>query len=140
MRDWLSLPSAGRDKGPDMAAIVAAVAERFNVTPDALRGPRRSRCIAWPRQVAMWLGVLDGTRSSVQVGIYFRRDHTTVLHARNCIEGQTKRCKVETRAHANLRRTAGELADALKIRRGFYTGAPVYEMSPVKHQAERGRA
>lgn len=134
-RDWLNLPSVGRrDRGPSMPAIIAAVAERFKVTPEAIMGSRRNRAVVWPRQVAIWLCLLDGTRSSVQVGIQFRRDHTTILHARDRIEGHIRDRRIKGAADANLRRTAAELADALKIRRGFHTVVPVEKTSPVKHE------
>lgn len=128
MRDWLRLSSA--DDNACVDAIVAAVGERLKVSPAAIRGRSRQRRIVWARHVAMWLCLLDGTRSTVEVGAYFRRDHTSVMHARNNIDGLTARKSED--AAVTFRRTAAELADALKIKRGFPTASPVDEMSPVK--------
>lgn len=133
MRDWMILPSE-RHRDVSMALIVAAVAKRFQVSPDALRGPRRTRGVVWPRHVAIWLCLLDGTRSSVQVGNYFLRDHTSILHAVKRIEGRAKRSKSRPEGEARLRQTAAELADELKIRRGFRTVVAVDDLSPVKQR------
>jgi chromosomal replication initiator protein len=62
--------------------IVAAVAERFSVKSEALCGKRRTRNVALPRQVAMYLMRQLTDLSLVEVGRLFGgRDHTTVLYA-----------------------------------------------------------
>ncbi|MGE5482162.1 MAG: chromosomal replication initiator protein DnaA [Bacteroidota bacterium] len=64
-----------------VAAIQKVVAEYFAVSLEELRGKRRSRSVAFPRQIAMYLA-RDLTDASLpQIGEEFGRDHTTVLHA-----------------------------------------------------------
>jgi len=62
--------------------ILLAVAERFGVSGEALCGPRRTRTVALPRQVAMYLTRQLTDLSLVEIGRLFGgRDHTTVLYA-----------------------------------------------------------
>ena len=62
--------------------IVVAVAERFAVRTEALFGQRRTRSIALPRQVAMYLMRQLTDLSLVEIGRMFGgRDHTTVMYA-----------------------------------------------------------
>ena len=62
--------------------IVAAVSDRFGVKTEALCGKRRTRTIALPRQVAMYLMRQLTDLSLVEIGrLFCGRDHTTVLYA-----------------------------------------------------------
>ena len=62
--------------------ILGAVSERFGVKGEALCGKRRTRTIAFPRQVAMYLMRQLTDLSLVEIGRQFGgRDHTTVLYA-----------------------------------------------------------
>ena len=62
--------------------IVAAVTDRFGIKSDALCGKRRTRNVALPRQVAMYLMRQLTDLSLVEIGRLFGgRDHTTVLYA-----------------------------------------------------------
>jgi len=62
--------------------IVATVSERFGVRGEALLGQRRTRSIAMPRQVAMYLTRQLTELSLVEIGRMFGgRDHTTVMYA-----------------------------------------------------------
>ena len=62
--------------------IVVAVSERFNVRNEALFGPRRTRSIALPRQIAMYLMRQLTNMSLVEIGRMFGgRDHSTVIYA-----------------------------------------------------------
>jgi chromosomal replication initiator protein len=61
--------------------IVKTVANFYNVTTDELRGPRRTRRIAQPRQVVMYLIREETDASLPQIGAELGgRDHTTVLY------------------------------------------------------------
>jgi len=66
--------------------IQRKTAEYFDISLSDMRVKRRSKTIAFPRQVAMYL-VRDLTDHSLpEIGQYFGgRDHTTVLHAYNKI-------------------------------------------------------
>ena len=62
--------------------VIAVVSERFSVKADALCGKRRTRQIAMPRQVAMYLMRQVTDLSLVEIGRMFGgRDHTTVMYA-----------------------------------------------------------
>ena len=59
----------------------------FNITLSDMLSPRRSRPLARPRQVAMYLAKKLTSRSLPEIGRKFsNRDHTTVIHAVKTIE------------------------------------------------------
>src|SRR5215831_8311922 len=64
-----------------MDRIAHVTADHFNVSVDLMRGKRRTNTIALPRQVAMYLARRRTTLSLSDIGVWFKRDHTTVLHA-----------------------------------------------------------
>jgi len=58
------------------------VASHFNLNIQELLSPRRSRSLARPRQIAMYLAKQHTTNSLPDIGRKFsNRDHTTVIHA-----------------------------------------------------------
>jgi len=62
--------------------ILLTVSERFGVNGEALCGPRRTRTVALPRQVAMYLTRQLTDLSLVEIGHMFGgRDHPTVMYA-----------------------------------------------------------
>lgn len=61
--------------------IARATAAHYGLTLDELRGERRQRRFAWPRQTAMYLARRMTPSSLKRIGRYFSRDHTTVLCA-----------------------------------------------------------
>jgi chromosomal replication initiator protein len=68
--------------------IQRKVADYYNLRLSDLLSARRSRQIARPRQVAMYLSKILTTRSLPEIGRKFGgRDHTTVIHAVKRIEG-----------------------------------------------------
>ena len=84
MRDIIYLPG---ETVHSMERIVEETAARLGVSVRQILGRQRSEKIARARQVAMWLGALDGSRSLPEVGRHFDRHHGTVMHARAVIEG-----------------------------------------------------
>lgn len=67
--------------------IQKTVAEHFNLKQADLLSERRTRAIARPRQIAMYLCKQHTTRSYPDIGRRFGgRDHTTVLHGVRKIE------------------------------------------------------
>lgn len=76
---------------PSIGAIKHLVCARFNLKPVAMVTARRSRDIAWPRQIAMYLAATMTPNSLPQIGRQFGdRDHTTCMHARNKIAAKRK--------------------------------------------------
>ncbi len=68
----------------DVDDIVAYVGAQLDTSEAAIRGPKRSKTIVWPRQVAIYLTRELTDLSLVDIGRHFGgRDHSTVLHAYN---------------------------------------------------------
>ena len=67
--------------------IQKKVAEHYNIRITDMHSPRRSRSVARPRQIAMYLAKSITSRSLPEIGRKFGgRDHTTVMHAVKKIE------------------------------------------------------
>jgi len=64
-----------------MHEIALIVARHFNVWHEAMRHKTRRRDITKARQISMYLLKKHTTKSAVQIGEMFNRDHATVLHA-----------------------------------------------------------
>ena len=70
------------DRRTTIDQIQKKVAEHFNVKISDMHSARRSRTVARPRQIAMFLAKNLTTRSLPEIGRKFGgRDHTTVIHA-----------------------------------------------------------
>ena len=75
------LPPA-RARTVTIATIQQVVAEFFGIRPEEMRAKRRTKGIAFPRQVAMYLARELTDASLPHIGQEFGgRDHTTVMHA-----------------------------------------------------------
>lgn len=61
--------------------VCRAVAVEFGVTTAALKSSRRSAALVLPRQCAMWLCRKHCESSLPQLGKFFERQHSSVLHA-----------------------------------------------------------
>ena len=86
------------EKRFSIESIQKKVAEAFEISVSDIKGKKRIRSFAYPRQIAMYLTRELTELSLPQVGEYFGgKDHTTVLHAYNKIKqdinknNQTKR-------------------------------------------------
>jgi len=67
--------------------IQKKVAQHFNIKVSDMSSARRSRTVARPRQVAMYLSKNLTSRSLPEIGRRFgNRDHTTVIHAVRKVE------------------------------------------------------
>jgi chromosomal replication initiator protein len=70
-----------------IASIQQRVAEYYDIPLIEMTSKRRSRGVARPRQVAMYLSKQLTTHSLPEIGRRFgKRDHTTVIHAVRRIE------------------------------------------------------
>jgi chromosomal replication initiator protein len=77
-------PTGGEISIEDILSVVTA---RYNVRLADLQSKKRSRSIAFPRQICMYLARSLTRHSLEEIGGYFGgRDHTTVLHANRTIE------------------------------------------------------
>ena len=71
--------------------IKKKVAKKFNIKVSDLESSKRTREIAYPRQIAMYLCRELTELSYPQIGKYFgNRDHSTVLHAYEKISDEVK--------------------------------------------------
>jgi chromosomal replication initiator protein len=72
--------------------IQKKVAQYFNISTQDMKAKRRTRALAYPRQIAMYLSRDLTDFSLSEIGRYFGgRDHTTVLHACEKIEKDAKK-------------------------------------------------
>jgi chromosomal replication initiator protein len=93
--------------------VIETVAGYYRVTIDALRSPSRSRTVAFPRQIAMYLARTETDLSYPQIGERLgSRDHTTILYGHGKISDL-----LET--DANVRR------DTMEIKALLYESVPV---------------
>ena len=71
--------------------IQRVVADYFNLSYNDLRGKKRTKTIALPRQIAMYITRELTEYSTTEVGEEFGgRDHTTVMHACQRVEARMK--------------------------------------------------
>ncbi len=61
--------------------IQQVVANYYNISVDDLKSARRTRNVAFPRQIAMYLSRTLTSTSLPKIGEEFNKDHTTVMHA-----------------------------------------------------------
>ncbi len=79
LRELLPVP---RIKPITIQTIQRAVAEHFDIRVEEMRAKRRTKAVAFPRQVAMYLAREMTDASLPHIGSEFGgRDHTTVMHA-----------------------------------------------------------
>lgn len=75
-----------------IAAIQKAVAEKFGLRLDEMKAKRRTKGVAFPRQVAMYLARELTDSSLPRIGDEFGgRDHTTVMHACDRVRQEIQR-------------------------------------------------
>src|SRR5262244_195884 len=88
------LQSVLRDRGDRIITIESiqkAVCEFFSIRPNDLRSKKRTRTVALPRQVAMYLCRRHTNASFPVIGDRFGgRDHSTVIHAAQVIERRVR--------------------------------------------------
>jgi len=70
--------------------IQRTVAEHFDLRQSDLTGKKRSRDIAWPRQIAMHLSRTMTSQSFPVIGEAFDRNHATILYANGQVSERAK--------------------------------------------------
>jgi len=109
VRDALAdiLPPARR-RPVSIDDVIAAVADYYRLPVQDLLAPRRTRALAFPRQVAMYLARELTSASLPRIGEQFGgRDHTTVLHACEKIHDQLQHDPA-------LRNTIADISEVIK--------------------------
>ncbi|MEL6499392.1 MAG: chromosomal replication initiator protein DnaA [Planctomycetota bacterium] len=90
-REALGQPVTSHDAPITVDQIITQITEYFGVRTADLQSKKRSRSIALPRQVGMYLARKHTRHSLEEIGGYFGgRDHTTVLHAIRAIDTKTQ--------------------------------------------------
>ena len=85
-QEALGTEPAGKKSMVTIQDILTTVTSRFSVRLADLQSKKRSRSIAFPRQICMYLARNLTRHSLEEIGGYFGgRDHTTVLHANRTI-------------------------------------------------------
>jgi len=88
-------------------AIQLSVAEFFGIRPEEMQAKRRTKGVAFPRQVAMFLARELTDASLPRIGEEFGgRDHTTVIHACQRVRETLKR---DAHLAASLKRLSEDL-------------------------------
>jgi chromosomal replication initiator protein len=102
--------STAQPKEITIPLIQQVVADYFHLKVDDFKSKKRSRPIAYPRQIAMYLCRELTDQSLPKIGEEFGgRDHTTVIHA-------CEKIQEDMQKDSQLRRTIDELKK--KIREG----------------------
>ncbi len=100
--------SSNRSRHITVTMIQKIVAQHFNLRVEDFKARRRTRNIAFPRQIAMYLARELTDTSLPRIGEEFGgRDHTTVLHAYDKI-------KEEIKKDSNLEATINEIIKTLR--------------------------
>ena len=89
-REVLQAASPGRGRPVSFNDVFGVVCDHFSLRPDDLHSKRRSKNVAMPRQLAMYLCRRLLGASFPQVGQAFHRDHSTVIHAVTATERRLK--------------------------------------------------
>jgi len=103
-QDCLSDMLRSYERKLSVEEIKRKVADHYNIRLSDLVGPKRTRCFARPRQMAMYLCKQLTSRSLPEIGRSFGgRDHTTVMHGVRKID--------------ELRQKDAQIADDLELLR-----------------------
>ena len=88
----------------EMSDVLRAVAAHYNIPPEAIKGSGRVREVVVPRQMAMFL-IRELTGHSLpEIGSFFLRDHSTVMHSIQKVTEQLGKDSEMTEAVAFLKR------------------------------------
>ncbi len=75
----------------EMMDVLRQVASHYNVTPEVIRGSGRVREVVVPRQIAQYLIRELTAHSLPEIGQFFGRNHSTVMHAISKVTEQVGR-------------------------------------------------
>lgn len=87
--------------------ILKSVATVFQVRISDLRGTSRTKSVALPRQVAMYLAKEMINESLLMLGVHFGKTHSTILHACKNIEKKVEQDETLRRQISMIRRSIG---------------------------------
>ncbi|MBR3631864.1 MAG: chromosomal replication initiator protein DnaA [Elusimicrobiaceae bacterium] len=70
----------------NVETIKKIVGKHFKISIDDFESKRKTQSVAWPRQIAMFLCTELTDMSLPEIGREFKRDHSTVVHARDLVK------------------------------------------------------
>lgn len=106
LRDFFAAP---KQRNITIDSIQRVVSDYFSLSYADLRGKKRTKAIAFPRQLAMYLARELTEYSTTEVGYEFGgRDHTTVMYACQKIEDRIKTDSTLEPIIRNLKRNIRE--------------------------------
>jgi hypothetical protein len=76
--------------------IQQVVCLHYDISMPVMLGDQKSRQIAWPRQLAIWMSSKLTGASISSIARHFNRDHTTALHAKKSVNERMKDVNSET--------------------------------------------
>ena len=74
----------------NVETIKKIVGKHFKVSMEDFESKRKTQSVAWPRQIAMFLCTELTDMSLPEIGREFKRDHSTVVHARDLVKEKVK--------------------------------------------------
>ena len=74
-------------EGPSVHDVICLVASSFEVQVQEILSRSKVATVAWPRQIVMYICMERLRRTSTQIANVLKRDHSTVLHARDKVKG-----------------------------------------------------
>lgn len=95
----------------EMVDVLRQVASHYNMPPEVIRGSGRVREVVVPRQVAQYLIRELTDHSLPEIGQFFGRDHSTVMHAISKVTEQLGKDAEVTASVTLLRRKMQGLED-----------------------------
>lgn len=66
--------------------IQSIVAQEYSITVDEIKSKQRSERLSFPRQIAIYIACEITDLSLPDIGKFFNKDHSTVIHARDKIK------------------------------------------------------
>ncbi|MBN1241845.1 MAG: chromosomal replication initiator protein DnaA [Spirochaetales bacterium] len=106
LKDVFSQPRQGN---VTVDTIIRTVSDQFKVSYNDLKGKKRTRNIAFPRQVAMYIAREITEFSTTELGLEFGgRDHTTVMHACQKVD---EKLKLDPSLEATIQKLIGAVKE-----------------------------
>jgi len=99
--------SMSKDQSMSIDSIIRVVADYFNISPYDIKGKKRTKSVVFPRQIAMYISRTITDFSTTEIGYEFGgRDHTTVMHSVQRVEGMIQSDVAVSNSIQNLIRQA----------------------------------
>jgi len=99
--------SMSKDQSMSIDSIIRVIADYFNISPYDIKGKKRTKSVVLPRQIAMYVARTITDFSTTEIGYEFGgRDHTTVMHSVQRVEGMIQSDIAVSNSIQNLIRQA----------------------------------